>query len=424
MAKRGFFAELQYQNQKAARRNQQAASAAARRNAAAQRQSQQAALRAARTATQLQKASVAEQKRRAVEAKQLHIEAMEAAVEARNASISESIEVIDSLLEVSLMVPIAVNLEELRATVEHPPFSAPELETPAPVPELIVAPPEPQFVEPPAPKGLGATFGGKKHYAEAVAAATKAFDEAHQKWQQESAKIPSIQLGQMQAHQRFEEERLAKLASLRQTYDEECRQRDDAVNQSNKELDALIAGLVKNDKEALQTYVSIVLESFPYPDDFPVSHDYSYDSDLKELKLTASIPGPSTLPTVREYKYNRTKDEVLETNFTQKQMKDRYAHALYSVALRSLHEIFEADQDGHIQTIALTIDTEDANPATGQMIRPPLLAVAVDRETFRGYDLTKVVPLATLQHMKALISKSPFEMLAIDQSRGVRNRGA
>jgi restriction system protein len=105
-------------------------------------------------------------------------------------------------------------------------------------------------------------------------------------------------------------------------------------------------------------------------------------------------------------------------------VESRYAHALYSVALRSLHEIFEADQDGHIQTIALTIDTEDANPATGQMIRPPLLAVAVDRETFRGYDLTKVVPLATLQHMKALISKSPFEMLAIDQSRGVRNRGA
>ena len=137
-----------------------------------------------------------------------------------------------------------------------------------------------------------------------------------------------------------------------------------------------------------------------------------------------AIPGPSSLSTIREYKFNKAKDEIIEVTATQKQLKDRYATVVYSVALRSLHEIFEADEAGHIQTIALSVNTNDIDPATGKMERVALLSVAVDRDSFQSYDLSKVVPLATLQHMKALISKSPFDLIPIDQSRGVRNRGA
>jgi restriction system protein len=358
-----------------------------------------------------------------IETKKLYIEAMEAAAAAKNADLDEQTETMESLLKDSLSISVAVNLEELRTRTENPAFSAPEFETPMPAPQLIVVPPEPQFVEPVPAKGISAAFGGKRHHEEAVAAATKSFEEEHRRWQEEASKIPAIQLGQMQAHQRYEADRLEKLANARQTYDAECAKRDEEDKNANRELDELIEGLTRNEKDAIQTYVSIVLETFPYPDKFPVEHEYSFDPELKELTLAAKMPGPSTVPAVREYKYNKTKDEIVATNSTLKQLKDRYAMALYSVALRSLHEIFEADEDGHIQTVALTVETEDADPATGLTTRASLLSVAVDRETFRSYDLTKVVPLATLQHMKALISKSPFDMLAIDQSRGVRNRG-
>jgi restriction system protein len=347
---------------------------------------------------------------------------MEAEAAAQSADLHESSEAIDSLLEVSLSAAGALSLESLRTKVVRPPFSAPEFETPMPPPELIVAPPEPVFVEPPPPKGLSATFGGKKHHAEAVAAASRAFDLEHERWQAEAAKIPSIQLGQMQAHQKYEEDRLEKLANARRIYDAECQQREEAASASNKELDDLIDGLNRNEKDALQTYVSIVLGNSAYPESFPVTYDYEFDPDLKELSIKVSIPGPSTVATVREYKYNKAKDEIIPSNLTQKQVKDRYAGAVYAVALRTLHEIFEADQDGHIGTIALSVGTEDIDPATGLMKRTALVAVAVDRETFSTYDLTKVVPLATLQHMKALLSKNPYEMLGIDESRGVRNR--
>jgi restriction system protein len=52
----------------------------------------------------------------------------------------------------------------------------------------------------------------------------------------------------------------------------------------------------------------------------------------------------------------------------------------------------------------------------------PLVIVAADRETFRRFDLSNVVPQATLEHLGAAISRSPFDLAPADTSRGVRVR--
>ncbi len=60
--RRGFFAELQYQNQLAAKQREQAERAAAREYARRVREAEQAQRRAERAAAQAQRASMAEQK--------------------------------------------------------------------------------------------------------------------------------------------------------------------------------------------------------------------------------------------------------------------------------------------------------------------------------------------------------------------------
>ena len=149
-------------------------------------------------------------------------------------------------------------------------------------------------------------------------------------------------------------------------------------------------------------------------------HDFEFGPELRELSLTVSLPGPSTLSDIKEYRYNKAKDEIVASNLTAKQVKDRYAKAAYSVALRTLHEIFKTDRYGHIQTIALNVDTEDLDRAIGVMKRVPLIAVATSRERFSEIELANVEPLATLQYLKAEVSKNPAGLVAIDESRGVR----
>lgn len=102
MARRGFFAELQHQNQLAAKRQAQAEREYARANAAAQRQAEQARRQSERAAAQFARASSAEQKAAEREAKRLHEEARLAEVALLDAQLAETYDEIDSILTATL----------------------------------------------------------------------------------------------------------------------------------------------------------------------------------------------------------------------------------------------------------------------------------------------------------------------------------
>lgn len=418
--KRGFFAEAQHQAQLAAKRKAQAANAAARANAAAARQSEQAMKQAERARAQLARATAAEQKEAQREAQRLYDEAMHSEVASKNAQLASVYGEIDSMLQATLDVDDFVDLERLRVLAEHPPFTRGDLEVPTAPPVPIVARDEPRYAEPPAPTGLGGVFGGKKKHAEAVAQAQAVFATEHAAWEAELAQLPALQLGQMQEHQRIEEQRLAWLEQVRLEYQAECDRRDAEAARANADLDELIRGLGDGAEHAIQDYVGIVLANSVYPESFPVEHDFTFESESKELSLTVVVPAPSLVPSDKEFKYVKAKDEISSTSLTLKEQKERYASAVFQVALRTLHEVFEADRAGLIQTVALTVESESIDAGTGLPKQTTLVAVAAERAAFLEFDLSNVVPLSTLQHLNASVSKSPFDLVGIDSSKGVR----
>ncbi|MCU1499010.1 MAG: hypothetical protein JWM47_2963 [Acidimicrobiales bacterium] len=421
MAKRGFFAEIQHQNQVAARQREQAAKAAARQHAAAVRKHEQAQRQAEQARKAAARASAADQKQAEAEAKRLHLEAMTAEVDSLNAQLANDYEDIDNLLAFTLAFDDFVDLETLRSTAEHPPFPRPDLEQPLAPPPPIQPPPEPQWVEPAVPTGLGGLFGKKRH-GEERAQAWADYSAAHQAWQAAVAQVPTLQLQQMQAHQQAEQQRESQLAGARATYDAECVERQRGIDETNRNLDELIAGLAVGAENAVQEYVSIVLGNSVYPACFEADHDFDFDSELRELTVRVTVPGPDEVPSVKAHKYTKGTDEITSTDLPAKAQKDRYASAVHQVAVRSLHEIFEADRTGIIRTISLTVGADSIDPATGQAKHTPLVAVAVDRDTFMTFDLTLVVPQATLQHLGALVSKNPYGLVGIDTSQGVRGK--
>lgn len=419
--KKGFFAEVNRQMQQAERARLQNAKQAERAQAAAERQAMQAAKQAERAQAQASRAVGAAQKEAEREAQRLHHEAMEAEVESRNATLAADHDEIDSMLATTLAVDDFVDLEQLRQVVEHPPFDPGPLASPALQPPPLGVPAEPQFVPPEgAPKGLSGMLGGKKKYAEVRGRAQLEFAAVHEAWRSEVASLPARQAQRDAEYQRAEAQRLNQLGAAKAAYDEQCRQREADVAESNAELDQLIANLGYDVDDAIQEYVAIVLGNSVYPDCFPVTHEFQFSSATRELTLKAVVPDPMLVPNVRAYKYVKAKDEIAETSLTQKEQKERYANAVAQVALRTLHEVFEADRVGRIQTISLTVVTRAIDPGTGQLVETPLIAVATDRSTVESIDLANVVPTATLAHLNAVVSKNPFGLVAIDMSKGVR----
>ena len=143
MARRGFFAELQYQSRVAAREREREEREAVRSHVAAVRQTEQATRAAERAKTQLAKATDSERKRLEKEAREAHVAAMEAEVIERNGNLEQIYEEIDSLLASTLGVDDYVDLNSLRVKVTHPPFDRTDLEAPIPHPTRIPEPSEP-----------------------------------------------------------------------------------------------------------------------------------------------------------------------------------------------------------------------------------------------------------------------------------------
>ena len=161
-------------------------------------------------------------------------------------------------------------------------------------------------------------------------------------------------------------------------------------------------------------------DNSPYPASFPVTVQRKFDPAHAELALHVTVPQPAAMPTVKEYRYRPSFDEVKPVELSLKDKKSRYESAVFQVALRSIHEALAADRQNIIRNISLVLGIDTLNPATGLPDRREFVAVAVRREQFTRFDLARVVPGATLQHLGALVSKDPFGSVGVDMSAGVR----
>jgi restriction system protein len=410
--KRGFFAEMQHQAKLAEQRQR----AANRQREAAARKAEQAKRAAARAEAAAQRAAEADKKRMEREAAAARVAAMQAQVDSMNVRLDEYYKELDTLLDATLQVDDYVDLEKLRTVVKHPPFKHEALRNPVPRPDPIPTPQPPTQVEPVKPTGI---FGRKKKLARAQADADSENAQRYAQWQAYVNSLPKLRADQEAQYNAAENERQKKLAAELAQYEHECAERELEVRQQNASLDELIAGLGYGTVSAVQEYVGIVLANSVYPDDFPVTHDSTFDPETAELKLDVGILAPESIPTTKAFRYVKSSDSVSETQLSQKALKDRYLGIVCSVALRSLHEVFEADRRGLIQSISLKLGTNATDPATGHETFIPFVAVASSRETFESLELSGVIPSAALSHLGAVVSKNPYGLVSVDGS-GVR----
>ena len=403
MARRGFFAELQRQMAISAREQKRAQAAAQREQQRLVREMERNQRAAVQLMARAERTDRVAAKAAEQEAKALHLAARQAEVEALNLQLTTLLADIDGVLEATLSVDDHVDLNNLRKAVEHPPFVS-EHSTPIPMPPPIQAPPEPVFSPSPPPTGVTA-FLSRGKYEAAVRDAQAVFAVRHQAWWTEAGQVPARQYAQMEAHASAEAERQRRLQEDWEAYQREAMQREQMIAQENARLDDLIQGLSAGHPDAVEEYLGIVFSKSIYPDDLVSVSEYSFDGSTRELRVELAFPRPDQLPTERGYKYAKSTDEITSSPMALREQKDRFASLIHKSTLRTIHEVWESDRDGHVATISLTGHVQHVDPATGRDVRTPLVAVAVPRETFVAIDLSRVEPGQTMRHLRAVVSR-------------------
>lgn len=343
-------------------------------------------------AKELERAQKAYQKSQQLAEKErarLYVESRIAEVELMNEQLEERITQLQGLLKATLDVDDTFDLDSLKQQPTIVPFDAGPIGTPEKAPERSVYEPAPlsamQKLVP----------GAKARHAAQVA-------QAHQRYETD-----------VQAHAGREADRQAQLLKLRQEYEQIIAGIQDRTAAQHSEIDELKRTYVAGKPEAVVMYCSLVLESSVYPDDFPQKAKLAYVPESKQLVIEYDLPSIDCVPAVAAYKYMKSKDEIAETTRPVAQRKALYAAVIPQVTLRTLHELFEADQPGHIETAVFNGYVESIDLGTGRPTRTCVVTLRTTRDTFLQLDLSRVDPTACLKVLNASVSKSPSELAPV-----------
>ena len=205
-----------------------------------------------------------------------------------------------------------------------------------------------------------------------------------------------------------------KLNALKADYEKRKAEHKQDVNRRNAEIDEFESDYLDKDPDSVVAYNEMVLTRSEYPaEGFSQEFRVAYNPNSHELVVEYELPEISVIPQEASYKYVKTRDEIETKPRKPAEIKILYQDIIASITLRTLHEIFEADQAKAIAVAVLNGVVDTLDPASGRDIRVPVVSVRASKEDFLNLILDKVDKVACLKNLGAHVSSRPDELQAI-----------
>lgn len=233
--------------------------------------------------------------------------------------------------------------------------------------------------------------GSKRRHERAISGANAAFENDLSAWKHR------------------ETQRVAALEASRADHAKKQLDFETKKAQRNAEVDLFEAEYQAGDPNAIISYSTMVLERSSYPEGFPQVFSVAYTSASKQLVIEYQLPTSDVVPAIAEYRYVRSRDAIDEKPRKPAEIKELYQDVIAATALRTIHEIFEADHHGHIEVVCFNGYIHTVDPATGRDIQPHLISVRTTRGKFLEIDLRRVDKAVCLKNLGAQVSRRPEE---------------
>lgn len=372
MARRGLFAEMQYQLCEAERARQRQVLQQQRAVVQAQRERERAARVAQRQARQVART---EQARRIEQHKD------EAAW--RTEGVRARADELAGLLAEHAAVPRLFTVEQLRQRFEPSPHT--------PDPQLVTAATAPSWSQfaPPEPTMMQRVF--RSGWQQLAEARRHEYDQAVTQYEQ------------------YEQARTAALAEDLRRHEDAERTRYLEAEQYNAAIDELAGKVAAGDAEAMEQVAVAFLTATPLPERVPSDTDVVYQSAAQRLLVVRRLPDITVIPAEREFRYVRARDEIAATARPTKEIRQRYAELIAQLVLLVIRDAFALQPTVLIDEVGVSAIVAGKNAATGQPEDQCLISVSVNREQFERLVLTDLEPVACLRYLNALISPHPWD---------------
>ncbi|MGI8770844.1 MAG: restriction endonuclease [Acidobacteriaceae bacterium] len=296
----------------------------------------------------------------------------------------------------------------LRAGIEQPPFRWDQLWSTTlftlSLPSTPISPSKPAgpnaVVYAPVLTTFDRIFAGRRAKKEIQAA-----DElrtARAQWQEECAAIDTAHLKAMSDYSSSAAE-WEKAQAQHRTMQEE----------QHSQIEILRAQYQAGDPSAVEFFCSEVLNRSSYPENFPQGHGMRFNQESGVLVLDLELPNQTALPTIKEVKYVATRQQFQETPISDAWLKRTYDEVLYQIALRTLHELFIADEVAVLKSVVFNGWVHSIDRATGAQAHGCILSVQAGRDEFLQINLVQVEPKACFRRLKGVASSKLTELIPV-----------
>jgi len=343
----------------------------------------------ARALERARKAYARAQREEEREKSRLYAESRAAEVAEENQQLEHRLSDLHGLLSRALDVDSFLDLDTLRHELVLPTFDAKGLDVPE-------APADLGSYLPKAPSFLAKLWPGVGANHERQVTAGRA------KYEQDERSRAERGVAREQA-----------LSQARAEYHRQVLAAEDEHTVQQASLEELKRQFAVGEPKAVVEYFPLVLEASSYPGDFPRRAKIAYVPDSKQLVAEFDLPSFDLVPRVDSYRYVKARDEITVTTRSLAQRKALYVSVISQITVRTLHELFEADRTGYIDSVVLNGYVEAIDAGTGNSVRPCIVTVRTTRDAFVRLNLRQVDPAACLRTLNAGVSRSPAELAAV-----------
>ncbi|EMF26957.1 Mrr restriction system protein [Streptomyces gancidicus BKS 13-15] len=227
------------------------------------------------------------------------------------------------------------------------------------------------------------------------------------------------------AAQAAEAQRQRQLAAYQRQYQEWADAQLAEVRRHNAGVTATVEGVRRREPDAVIEYFSAALySSTAWPEGFPRQVAAAYDPAAGQLVLDWELPACDVVPEVKAVRYMGSVDQDKETPRPVGQRRALYREVLVQCMLLVLHELFAADEQGALESVALNGFVDGHDPTTGRPGQIFLATVMAERAAFQELHLAQVDPESCFTDaLRGQVSARPDQLAAVRPGRRPQDVG-
>ena len=163
----------------------------------------------------------------------------------------------------------------------------------------------------------------------------------------------------------------------------------------------------------MEYFFAEVLNHSKYPKSFPEGNTLSFNQSSGVLIVDFELPNQSAFPAIREVKYVAARQQFQEVPVSDTWLKKTYDEVLYQIALRTIHELYKADESGVLKSVVFNGWVQSIDKATGVETHGCILSVQAERGEFLEINLSQVEPRACFRKLKGVASSKLAELTPV-----------